>query len=177
MPSFVLSTLRLLVLIFLTVILSANSFGKALDIEKGIKKQPYGREYTLRATMLGYFDLEGTRNPVLRAQKGETVRIHLINGEPLIHDIVLEKAGISSETLSLEGDTTSIVFKAEESDVYFCSVPGHRLAGMEGKFEVVEGAITERKTMEGTVPQKEGRMLNLNFETGDFQDWEASGEA
>ena len=177
MPSFVLSTLRLLVLIFLTVILSANSFGKALDIEKGIKKQPYGREYTLRATMLGYFDLEGTRNPVLRAQKGETVRIHLINGEPLIHDIVLEKAGISSETLSLEGDTTSIVFKAEESDVYFCSVPGHRLAGMEGKFEVVEGTITERKTMEGTVPQKEGRMLNLNFETGDFQDWEASGEA
>src|SRR5690606_35238107 len=150
MPSFISFTLRLLVLIFLAVILSANSFGNALGDERN-KKQAYDREYTLRATMLGYFDLDGTRNPVLRAKKGEMVRIHLINGEPLIHDIVLEKAGISSEILALEGDTTSIVFKALESDIYFCSVPGHRLAGMEGKLEVVEGTIAERKTMEGIV--------------------------
>ena len=177
MFSFISFSLRLLVLAFLAAILSASSFGKGLNSEKGSKKQPPDREYILRATMLGYFDLEGTRNPVLRAQKGETVRIHLINGEPIIHDIVLEKAGISSETLSLEGDTTSIVFKAVESDIYFCSVPGHRLAGMEGKFEVVEGTIAEKTTIEGIVPQQDGRMLNFDFETGDFQDWQASGDA
>src|SRR5690606_36477437 len=60
-----------------------------------VKKAP-DREYTLRATMLGYFDESGTRNPVLRAQKGETVKITIINGEPLTHDIALEKAGIIS---------------------------------------------------------------------------------
>lgn len=169
--------LRLLVFIFLSVTLSANAVGKILNDGERKKKPSYDREYTLRATMLGYFDLQGTRNPVLRAQKGETVRIHLINGEPIIHDIVLEKAGIFSETLALEGDTTSIVFKAKESDVYYCSVPGHRLAGMEGKFEVVEGPIGVRKTVEGIVPQKAGRALNFNFETGDLQDWKASGEA
>src|SRR5690554_3254231 len=169
--------LRLLVFILLSFTLSAPSVGKTLNGGEVKKKQSYDREYTLRATMLGYFDQQGTRNPILRAQKGETVRIHLINGEPIIHDIVLEKAGIFSETLTLEGDTTSIVFQAEENDVYYCSVPGHRLAGMEGKFEVVEGPVAVRKTVEGIIPRKEGRALNFNFETGDLQDWKASGEA
>jgi len=169
--------LRLLVFILLSFALSAPSVGKTLNGGEVKKKQSYDREYTLRATMLGYFDQQGTRNPILRAQKGETVRIHLINGEPIIHDIVLEKAGIFSETLTLEGDTTSIVFQAEENDVYYCSVPGHRLAGMEGKFEVVEGPVAVKKTVEGIIPRKEGRALNFNFETGDLQDWKASGEA
>jgi len=127
--------------------------------------------------MLGYFDENGVRNPVLRAQKGERVRINLINGEPLTHDIALEKAGIISETLTLTDETTSIEFVAQESDIYFCSIPGHRLAGMWGKFEVVEGPVAEEKTIAGELPQKDGRVLNLNFEQGTLQGWTATGEA
>src|SRR5690606_22977098 len=135
------------------------------------------REYTLRATMLGYFDESGTRNPVLKAQKGETVKINLINGEPLTHDIALEKAGIISETLTQTDETTSIEFVAEESDIYFCSIPGHRLAGMWGKFEVVEGPVVEEKAIAGELPQKDGKEINLNFEQGTLQGWTATGEA
>lgn len=135
------------------------------------------RQYTLRATMLGYFDETGVRNPVLRAQKGETVRITIINGEPLTHDIALEKAGIISETIIQTGATTSIEFVATESDIYYCSIPGHRLAGMEGKFEVVDGPLVEEKAIAGELPKKDGRELNLNFEQGNLLGWQATGDA
>src|SRR5690554_1550572 len=135
------------------------------------------REFTLRATMLGYFDENGVRNPVLKVQKGETVKITIINGEPLTHDIALEKAGIVSETIIQTGETTSIEFVATESDIYFCSIPGHRLAGMEGKFEVVDGPIVEEEAIVGQLPQQDGKELNLDFEQGNLQDWHASGDA
>lgn len=135
------------------------------------------REYTLRATMLGYFDENGVRNPILKAQKGELVRITIINGEPLTHDIALEKAGIVSETLNQTDQTTSVEFVAKENDIYYCSIPGHRLAGMEGKFEVVDGPLVEEETIAGELPKKNGRELNLNFEQGNLQGWTATGEA
>src|SRR5690606_38674908 len=60
---------------------------------------------------------------------------------------------------------------------YFCTIPGHRLAGMEGKFEVVEGPISEEKTVTGQLPQKNGQALNFNFEQGTLNDWKATGDA
>ena len=151
--------LRFLLVLFLISPLQSLANGTFL----GSVEAP-DRKYTLRATMLGYFDENGVRNPVLKAQKGETVKITIINGEPLTHDIALEKAGIISETLTLTDETTSIEFVAQESDIYFCSIPGHRLAGMWGKFEVVEGPVVEEKTIAGQLPQKNGQELNLNFE-------------
>nr|WP_237587149.1 PVC-type heme-binding CxxCH protein [Pontibacter russatus] len=127
--------------------------------------------------MLGYFDTDGKRNPTLQARKGETVRILIVNGELMTHDIVLEKLGVKSEVLVEKGDTASIVFKAVEDDIYFCSIPGHRAAGMEGKFDVVEGPIKEAVTIAGEVPKKGGKALNLNFEKGTLQDWKATGDA
>lgn len=138
---------------------------------------PADREYTLRATMLGYFDENGVRNPVLKARKGETVKITITNGEPLTHDIALEKAGIVSKTIIQQGETASIDFVAKENDIYFCSIPGHRLAGMEGKFEIVEGPLVENEVIAGLLPQKQGKELNLNFEQGTLQGWTATGEA
>src|SRR5690606_39349882 len=114
---------------------------------------------------------------VLKVQKGETVKITIINGEPLTHDIALEKAGIISETIIQTGESTSIEFVATVSDIYYCSIPGHRLAGMWGKFEVVEGPVMEEKTVAGKLPQRDERKLNLNFEQGTLQGWTASGEA
>ncbi|MGV3503247.1 MAG: PVC-type heme-binding CxxCH protein [Adhaeribacter sp.] len=135
------------------------------------------REYTLQATMLGYFDEHGTRNPVLKASKGEQVRINLVNGENMTHDIALEKLGLKSKALSQKGDTASILFRAQASDTYFCTVPGHRAAGMVGKFQVVEGPITRQPGIAGIVPKKGGKALNLNFEKGSLQDWQATGDA
>ena len=40
------------------------------------------REYTLEASMLGYFASDGSRNPTLLANKGDRVRIIITNKKP-----------------------------------------------------------------------------------------------
>ncbi|RAJ15804.1 PVC-type heme-binding CxxCH protein [Arenibacter echinorum] len=134
------------------------------------------RDYALEATMLGYFAKDGTRNPTLRANPGDRVRITITNGETMTHDIAMEKLGIKSGTLLEKGSSTSIAFKAIENDTYFCTVPGHRAAGMVGKFEVVEGDLSG-PSIAGDIPTKNGKPLNLGFETGSLQDWTATGDA
>ncbi|MEQ9438038.1 MAG: plastocyanin/azurin family copper-binding protein [Cyclobacteriaceae bacterium] len=173
------SRLHLLILILSIVVLSPNAFSAAPDSDttKGHTAEPYDRDYTLEATILGYFDEAGTRNPVLQAQKGDRVRITIVNGEPMTHDIVMEKLDVRSEVLVEKGDTASIVFTADQSDTYFCSIPGHRAAGMVGEFKVVDGPIIEVVTIAGQIPQQEGKELNLNFEQGSLQDWKATGDA
>ncbi|MCM4151135.1 dehydrogenase [Arenibacter sp. N53] len=134
------------------------------------------RDYALEATMLGYFAKDGTRNPTLRANQGDLVRITITNGETMTHDIAMEKLGIKSGTLLEKGSSTSITFKAIENDTYFCTVPGHRAAGMVGKFEVVEGNLSG-PSIAGVIPTKKGKPLNLGFETGSLKDWTATGDA
>ena len=135
------------------------------------------RSYVLEATMLGYIAKDGTRNPVLKARKGERVRITIVNGELMTHDIALEKLNIKSPVILEKGSRTSIVFVAKESDTYFCTIPGHRQAGMVGKFEVTDRIASPVISSTGTLPQKNGKPLNLNFETGTLRDWTAEGDA
>ena len=138
----------------------------------------YVREYVLEATMLGYRgvggEIDGVRNPTLWARPGETVRITMINGETMVHDVVLEKLGLKSLQILDKGATTNITFKASESDTYYCSVPGHRQAGMAGRLEV---SAELRPIPEGTAPTANGRALNLDFENGTLNDWTAAGDA
>ncbi|MFN8354859.1 MAG: PVC-type heme-binding CxxCH protein [Spirosomataceae bacterium] len=134
------------------------------------------QEFALEATMLGYFAKNGTRNPTLKVKKGSVVRITITNGELMTHDIMLEKLGIKSKTILEKGSKASITFVADKSDTYYCSVPGHRAAGMVGKLTVVEGDIAEVKVV-GKLPMKNGKPLNLNFETGTLDDWKATGDA
>jgi putative membrane-bound dehydrogenase-like protein len=168
--------LRFLAPFILILCLVPETFG--LVILHGLSQDTakVERDYTLEATMLGYFAPDGARNPTLRANKGDRVRIKIINGELMTHDIALEKLGLKSKVIIEKGATTSIVFTADKSDTYYCSVPGHRAAGMVGNFEVVEGVISD-KTVGGVLPLKDGQPLNLNFETGNLKDWTATGDA
>lgn len=138
----------------------------------------FDREYLLESTMLGYRgvggEVDGVRNPTLWARSGETVRITIVNGELMVHDIVLEKLGVKSQQILDKGATTSITFKAAESDTYYCSVPGHRQAGMVGRLEVSD---EPRPKSEGSAPAANGRALNLDFENGTLNDWTAGGDA
>ena len=65
------------------------------------------REYRLEATMLGYRgiggDIDGIRNPTLWARTGETVRITIVNGEVMVHDIALEKQPVKSQQILERG--------------------------------------------------------------------------
>jgi len=136
------------------------------------------REYILEASMLGYRgvggDIDGVRNPTLWARTGDSVRITIVNAELMVHDIALEGLNIKSPQILDKAARTNITFTATKSDVYFCSVPGHRLAGMEGRIEVSD---EPRVPSEGVPAQANGRALNLDFESGTLDDWTVTGDA
>ena len=139
---------------------------------------PVDREYTLESTMLGYRgiggEIDGIRNPNLWARTGETVRITIVNGELMVHDITLEKHNVRSAQILDKGATSSVTFKAKDSDTYYCSLPGHRAAGMEGRLDVSDQPPVQSA---GIAPVANGRALNLDFENGTLQDWTATGDA
>ena len=99
------------------------------------------REFTLEASMLGFRgvggDIDGVRNPVLRAAPGERVRITIVGVEVLPHDIALERMGVKSTEVVDVGDRASVTFVANGPDTYFCTIPGHRAAGMVGSLSVM----------------------------------------
>ena len=82
--------------------------------------------------------IEGKVNPVLTAAEGQVVELTLINGEGAEHDIVLPDQNTKSPRVTGKGASTTIAFRAEKAGdfTYFCSVPGHQLAGMQGQFIV-----------------------------------------
>src|SRR5947209_4320062 len=82
--------------------------------------------------------IEGKVNPVLTAAEGQVVQLTLINGEGAEHDIVFADQNGRSPRVTGKGASTTIAFRAGRSGdfTYFCSVPGHRQAGMEGQFLV-----------------------------------------
>ncbi|MFC3197932.1 PVC-type heme-binding CxxCH protein [Parapedobacter deserti] len=131
--------------------------------------------------MIGYIgvggDIDGKMNPTLRALKGERVKVTLVNGELMAHDFVIDELEVKSDNVLEEGDTTSVIFIANESGEYYCSIPGHRPT-MSGRFEVVERMSGSDFVYDvGVSPRKNGRPLNLGFERGNLQDWKATGNA
>jgi nitrite reductase (NO-forming) len=107
-----------------------------------------GLRYTLRTGIaegrMVFIGVGGTIdeqvNPVLSAAEGQVVQVTLINGEGAEHDVVFDNQGPAGSSAHIvgKGASTSIAFPAAKAGdyAYFCSVPGHRLSGMEGKFLV-----------------------------------------
>jgi len=86
-------------------------------------------------------NIDGLVNPDLNVQPGEVVRVILINGDGMPHDLYLPDFEVKSEYVSKIGDQTEITFEVGDRQpgtyVYYCTVPGHRQAGQEGKLIVV----------------------------------------
>jgi putative membrane-bound dehydrogenase-like protein len=166
------------VLFILLVIFSASSGGTVSTQTPAVKPASIDREYTLESSMLGYRgiggDIDGVRNPTLWARTGETVRINIVNAELMVHDIALEGLNLKSPQILDKSARTNIMFIATKSDIYYCSVPGHRLAGMEGRLDVSD---EPRVPSDGVPAQANGRPLNLDFEGGALDDWTAEGDA
>ncbi len=61
---------------------------------------------------------------------GEAIRLHLRNGGGIVHDLVLETGWESGEVRPGEAVTVTLD-PLETSTTAWCSIPGHRDAGME----------------------------------------------
>ena len=83
-------------------------------------------------------EIDGKVNPVLTAAEGQVVQLTVINGEGAEHDIVFPSQDARSPRVTGKNASTTIAFRAAKSGdfIYFCSVPGHQLAGMQGQFIV-----------------------------------------
>ncbi len=79
-------------------------------------------------------EIEGEINPIIRVKVGETVKITIENLESLEHDFLIDELHVHSEHLRQIGEISTIIFTAHTPGTYtyYCSVPGHREAGMEG---------------------------------------------
>ncbi len=100
-------------------------------------------EYTLR-TILGqnpamaYIgvggDIDGQINPQLTAEVGDTVRITLINGDPVIHNLYIDEFGVATPDLIALEEQAVVEFVVDRAGefIYYCSIPGHQPVGMFG---------------------------------------------
>ncbi len=73
----------------------------------------------------------------ITAKAGQKVKITFQNQGGAPHNLVITGLGISTKTI-FGGKTDTIEFTAPSSGTFtfFCSVPGHRAAGMEGSLKV-----------------------------------------
>jgi len=88
--------------------------------------------------------IEGAVNPTLRAYPGDMVEITLTSGEGAEHDVAIPDLSVASSKVQGKGSSTMVTFRVEKAGTfaYYCTVPGHRAAGMEGQFVVGGGSLS-----------------------------------
>ena len=86
-------------------------------------------------------DIEGIVNPTLRVGEGDVVQVGIVNGDGVEHDVVFPEFKAATDRVNRKGASSVTVFRADQAGefAYFCSLPGHRPAGMEGKIVVGGG--------------------------------------
>ncbi len=131
--------------------------------------------------------IDGKVNPLLTAVEGQVVQLTLINGEGAEHDIVFPDQNAKSPRVTGRGASTTIAFRATAAGdfTYFCSVPGHQLAGMQGQFivtqrppadQVVEADISREPTdLPGPIGKRGPQTVRLDLVTSELEGRLAEG--
>ncbi|HEX9014062.1 MAG TPA: copper-containing nitrite reductase [Anaerolineaceae bacterium] len=91
--------------------------------------------------------IDGVVNPDLQVQPGAMVQITLVDGDGMQHDISIPDFNATSQPVQQVGSQAVISFTAAKSGTfpYFCTIPGHRQAGMEGKLIVGQASAAAPK--------------------------------
>lgn len=103
---------------------------------------PVTRRHELQTNIVDgkmvFVDAKGQVNPVLTANTGDTIELVLKSGEGAEHDLVIPELNVASAKFSAGSGKITVRFKVTKagSFTYYCSIPGHRQIGMEGKLQV-----------------------------------------
>ena len=99
-----------------------------------------------------YVDDKGVVNPTLNAAVGDTVEIVLDSGEGAEHDLVVPDLNVASPKFSAATGRQTVRFKVTQPGefAYFCSVPGHRQIGMEGRLKISGQATAAKQDRSST---------------------------
>jgi nitrite reductase (NO-forming) len=87
--------------------------------------------------------IDGIVNPTLEVAPNAVVQITLVDGDGAQHDVAFPDFNAKSDLITGQGSSSTFVFRADKEGEfsYYCTVPGHRQAGMEGIIRV--GATQE----------------------------------
>lgn len=90
-------------------------------------------------------DIDGVINPTLTANVGDTVRITVINGDPVMHDLKIDEFNVFTGELTAKDQEAIVEFVPDRPGdfVYYCNQPGHRQIGMFGTLTVTGEAPAE----------------------------------
>jgi nitrite reductase (NO-forming) len=120
-------------------------------------------EYTLRTIIgqtppMAYIgvggEIDGQVNPHLNVNMGDTLRITLINGDPVLHNLHIDEFGVATADLLMQDQQEIVEFVATTPGdfIYYCSIPGHREIGMFGTLTVAgvasDGYVSVAPTVE-----------------------------
>jgi nitrite reductase (NO-forming) len=101
-------------------------------------------EYTLKMVLgqstppMGFLGvggaIDGQMNPELTANVGDTVKITVINGDAIQHDLTIDEFKVSTGVMSAKDQTVVLTFVADKPGTfkYYCATPGHKEVGMTG---------------------------------------------
>ena len=97
-------------------------------------------------------DIDGKANPDLKANPGDTVKLTLTSGEGAQHNFVIDEFNAKSPDVLGQGNSVTVEFvpNREGTFAYYCAIPGHRQAGMEGKFIVGSGVEAQGQAQSGS---------------------------
>jgi nitrite reductase (NO-forming) len=103
-------------------------------------------------------EIDGQLNPDLTANVGDIVEIKLTSGEGAEHNFVIDELGVSSTHVVGQGNFAQFSFVPDQPGTfaYYCSLPGHRLAGMEGKITIAGEAASAPATDYTTSASSDG---------------------
>jgi plastocyanin len=111
--------------------------GKAEEVEKESEKAAGGSASTVEVEADPSGNLAFTSENI-SAKAGKDT-IDFTNESPVPHDVVIEDENgkeLGGTEITSEGSDTAEVELKPGTYTYFCSVPGHRQAGMEGTLTV-----------------------------------------
>lgn len=82
--------------------------------------------------------IDGIVNPDLATSEGDTIQIVLVNGDGMPHDLAVPALGVQMAMVSGKGQsvTATVTTSTSGEYTYYCTVSGHRQAGMEGRMIV-----------------------------------------
>jgi len=131
-----------------TVERAAPSDGEVIPVsDAGVASEPDVRYTLLTGAGTGMLvfigqggAIDGQQNPVLTADPGDTVEITLVNADNILHDLVIDEFNVHSTQIQNLDSEVTVIFQVGEAGEYnyYCSLPGHRQAGMEGVLRVGE---------------------------------------
>ncbi len=127
---------------FLGILLVGAVFASACAPASGAHTDSYALKTDVQDGKLVFVgiggDIDGEVDPTLKADVGDIVTIKLISGDGAEHNITIPDFDVDSQHVAGQGNSVNVTFGVDKAGAfpYYCNLPGHESAGMQGTLQV-----------------------------------------